>query len=177
MLKKEHRMPPQSIILIVEDDAAVTAALYEVLSFHGFRIITADSVEAAERALQCLGAAQVHLVISDIHLTRNPDACEGYALYQRWTYSHPGLPFILISAFPSSRDLPAIHAQAVRFLEKPFAIQALLQCVEEAMGGPSSATTNVNSPQPCGSDSQRSNPDCLPPPSSCLAQIAPPYHS
>ena len=36
-------MSPQSIILIVEDDAAVTAALYEVLSFHGYRIITAAS--------------------------------------------------------------------------------------------------------------------------------------
>jgi DNA-binding NtrC family response regulator len=124
----------QSKILIVEDDATVTAALYEILSYYGFRIITANSVQEAESALQCLGTAQIHLVISDIHLTHNPDICEGYALYQRWTSSHPGLPFILISGFPNSRDLPAVRAQEVRFLEKPFAMEDLLQCIEEAMG-------------------------------------------
>ena len=127
-------MPPQSIILVVEDDAAVTAALYEVLSFHGYRIITAASAQEAERALQRLGVAQIHLVISDIHLTRNTQACEGYALYQRWRHLYPALPFMLISAYPNSRDLPAIRAQTVPFLEKPFAIDALLQCVREATG-------------------------------------------
>ena len=126
-------MPPQFNILIVEDDAAVTAALYEVLSYHGYGIITADGVQAAERALQCFGVTQVHLVISDIHLTRSSCACEGYGLYQRWASSYPGLPFILMSAFPSSRDLPAVRARAVRLLEKPFAIEELVQCIAGTM--------------------------------------------
>src|SRR5262245_63373834 len=132
-------MIPRANILIIEDDAAVTAALDEVLSYHGYFIFTAGSVEEADRALQRLGAAQVHLVISDIHLTHNPDACEGYTLYQRWSSSHPDLPFILMSAFPNSRDLPAVRAQSVRFLEKPFAIEDLLQCIAEAIGRGSSA--------------------------------------
>jgi DNA-binding NtrC family response regulator len=132
--KEERSMSPQFNILIVEDDAAVTAALYEVLSYHGYGIITADGVQAAEKVLQCFGVTQVDLVISDIHLTRNPSACEGYGLYQRWASSYPGLPFILMSAFPSSRDLPDIRAQAVRLLQKPFAIEELVQCIEETMG-------------------------------------------
>ena len=127
-------MRPQSTILLVEDNAAVTAALCEVLSFYGYRLLTAGSIHEADKALLCLGTAQVHLVISDIHLTRNPDVCEGYAFYQRWTLTHPSLPFILISAFPSSRDLPAVRAQAVRFLEKPFEIEDLLHCVQDAIG-------------------------------------------
>jgi DNA-binding NtrC family response regulator len=126
-------MAPQFTILIIEDDAGVTALIYEVLSCNGYRVITVDSIQEAERALQRFGPAEIHLVISDIHLTPNYDGWEGYALYQRWAVAHPGLPFILISASPQSRELPAVRAQAVRFLEKPFAIHALLHCVQEAI--------------------------------------------
>ena len=127
-------MPTQSNILVIEDDAAVTATLYEILSFYGYRIITADSVQQAEKALQCLGATQIHLVISDVHLTSASHTYEGYKLYQRWSQTHPNLAFILISAFPGSRDLPAIADQTVAFLEKPFTLYDLLQSVKEAMG-------------------------------------------
>jgi DNA-binding NtrC family response regulator len=170
-------MAPHSNIIIIEDDAAVTAALYELLSYHGYGIITADSVEGAERALQCLGAAQVQLIISDIHLTHNPNACEGYALYQRWTSSHPSLPFILISAFPDSRDLPDVRTRAVRFLEKPFAIEDLLQCIEEAIDGGAAAMTHANRLKPRGVEEQMSNPFGSPPLSFHLAPIASPDQS
>jgi DNA-binding NtrC family response regulator len=127
-------MPPQTTLLVVEDDAAVMAALYELLSFNGYRVITASSPQEAETAVQRLGDTAIHLVISDIHLTHNPDVREGYALYQHWATAHPSLPFILMSAYPSSRDLPDIVSRAVRFLEKPFEIDALLQCIEATLG-------------------------------------------
>jgi hypothetical protein len=43
------------------------------------------------------------------------------------------VPFILISAYPGSRDLPDIQARAVCFLEKPFEIEVLLQCIQDTL--------------------------------------------
>jgi DNA-binding NtrC family response regulator len=126
-------MSSQTTILVVEDDVAVMAALYEVLTFSGYGVITASNADEAEQAVQRLGDVQIHLVISDIHLTRKPTACEGYALYQRWLLTHPGLPFMLISAYPDSVDLPAIRAQGVRLLAKPFEMDELLQCIHETL--------------------------------------------
>ena len=126
----------QTTLLIVEDDVAVMAALYEVLSYRGYRVITARTPQEAETVLQHLGEAAIHLVISDIHLTRRPEVCEGYILYQRWAAVHPSVSFILISACPSSRGLPDIASQAVCFLEKPFEIEALLQCIQETLARP-----------------------------------------
>jgi DNA-binding NtrC family response regulator len=127
-------MIPQPTLLIVEDEPGVLAALYEALSFHGYRIITAASIQEAERAMQSLGSSQIHLVVADIHLTRNPHGCEGYALYRHWNVAYPTLPFILMSAYPSSQDLPDIRAGAVRFLPKPFEIRSLLNVVQDIMG-------------------------------------------
>jgi DNA-binding NtrC family response regulator len=126
-------MASQLTILVVEDELGVMAAICEVLSSHGYRLITAATLQEANKVLQRCGHTEIALVISDIHLTRNLDACEGYALYQRCAATHPGLPFILISAYPQSRDLSAIGAQTVRFLEKPFELADLLQCVREGL--------------------------------------------
>jgi DNA-binding NtrC family response regulator len=127
-------MSPQATLLIVEDEPGVLAALYEALSFHGYRIITAASIQEAERALQSLGSSQIHLVITDIHLTRNAHTCEGYGLYQRWTVAYPDLPFILMSAYPNSQDLPDIQDGVVQFLPKPFEMPSLLRVIRDTMG-------------------------------------------
>ena len=131
--KKGTSMFSQTTLLIVEDDVAVMAALYEVLHDRGYRVITARSTQEAETALQHLGEAAIDLVISDIHLTRRPEICEGYVLYQHWTATYPSVPFILMSAYPGSRDLPDIQARAVCFLEKPFETEALMQCIQDTL--------------------------------------------
>jgi DNA-binding NtrC family response regulator len=132
--RKATSMLSQTTLLVIEDDVAVMAALYELLSFNGYRVITTSSPQEAEAVVQHLGDGAIQLVISDIHLTRHPHVREGYVLYQQWASSHPSLPFVLMSAYPSSRDLPDIVSGAVRFLEKPFEIDALLRCIEETLG-------------------------------------------
>jgi DNA-binding NtrC family response regulator len=119
-------MSSQATLLIVEDVPGVLAALFEMLSFYGYCIVTAASIQEAERAMQSLGASQIHLVIADIHLTRDPHGCEGYALYRRWNVAYPDLPFILMSAYPNSQDLPDIS--------KPFEIHSLFKAVRDIMG-------------------------------------------
>jgi CheY-like chemotaxis protein len=68
-------MPTQDTVLIVEDMVEVRETLYEGLSFYGYRVITAASMQEAEEALQRLGVAEIDLVIADINLTPDPKWC------------------------------------------------------------------------------------------------------
>ncbi len=124
----------QAGVLIIEDEASVLAALYEALSFHGYWVITASTVQEAEEVRTHLGLERFALVIADIHLTPNPHAQEGYVLYRRWRAAHPALPFVIMSAYPTSRDLPDIRDGVVPFLAKPFTIDKLLTVIQEILG-------------------------------------------
>jgi CheY-like chemotaxis protein len=124
----------QATILVVDDEEAVRETLMEVLSLHGYRVITAASVGEAEEAKQRLGVERIHLVITDVHLTPGHQVRAGYALAQRWRAQHPGLPFILMSGDPSTQDLPEVRDGSLRFLLKPFQMEAFLVAVREALG-------------------------------------------
>ena len=121
-------------VLVVEDEMGVREVLQEALSLYGYRVITASTVQEAEGALQSLDVAETNLVIIDINLTPVHHAQEGYALYQRWSALYPALRFILISGDPQNQELPDIRSGAVRFVAKPFEIDALLEVVREVFG-------------------------------------------
>ena len=127
-------MPTQNTVLVVDDETGVRETLDQGLRLYGYRVITAATVQEAGKALQSLGAAKIDLVITDINLTPAYNAQEGYALYQRWSALYPTLRFILISGNPNSQELPHIRAGAVRFLAKPFGIDALAEAVREVLG-------------------------------------------
>jgi DNA-binding NtrC family response regulator len=127
-------MATHDTVLIVDDQMGVREILHEALSFYGYRVITAATVQEAEKALQSLGVAETNLVITDINLTPVHNAQEGYALYQRWSALYPALHFILISGDSNNWELPDIRSRAVRFLAKPFGIDALLEVVREVLG-------------------------------------------
>ncbi len=126
---------PQVTILVVDDEAPVRETLVEVLSFHGYHVITAASVAEAEDAKDRLGVEGLHLVITDIHLTPGRQVRAGYALAQRWRAERPELPIILISGDSSNQDLPEVRAGSLRFLLKPFSMEAILDAVRGALGG------------------------------------------
>lgn len=127
-------MPTHATILIVEDDAGVREALVEILRPEGYRLLTAATVQEAEEAKQQVIPGGIDVVIANIHLTANPEAREGYTLWQRWNALDPQLRFILISGDTSSRDLPAIRAGAVRWLTKPFGPAEVLEILRGALG-------------------------------------------
>lgn len=123
----------QATILVVDDDEAVRNLLREFLSSHGYGVITAGTLEEAEEILQQRGPDAIGLVITDIHLTTDSRAQEGYVLYQRWTTAHPALPFLLISGDPGSQALPAIQTGTVPYLAKPFTVDELLDAVRACL--------------------------------------------
>ena len=127
-------MATHDTVLIVDDEMGVREILYETLSFYGYRVVTAATVQEAENALQSPDMAETNLVIIDINLTPAQNAREGYALYQRWSALYPALRFILISGDPDNQELPDVRSGAVRFLAKPFEIDVLREVVRERLG-------------------------------------------
>jgi two-component system response regulator FlrC len=126
-------MPTHATVLIVEDDAGVREAMIEILRPHGYRSLTAATVQQAEEAKRQVTPGDIEVVIANIHLTADPEAWEGYALWQRWTALDPQPRFILISGDPRTRDLPAIRAGAVRWLAKPFSSAEALEAIWDAL--------------------------------------------
>ena len=124
----------QATVLVIDDEKPVRETLVEVLSFEGYRAITAASVAEAEEAKQQLSAEGIHLVISDIHLTPGRQIRAGYVLAQCWKAERPGLPIILISGDRSNEDLPEVRGGALGFLLKPFGMENFLNTVREALG-------------------------------------------
>jgi DNA-binding NtrC family response regulator len=121
----------QAIILVIDDDRTIRDLLHEALNLRGYHVTAVGTVQEAEDILQQFGAAALGLVITDIQLTTDRQAREGYMLYQRWRASYPALPFLLISGDPASQTLPAIRTGAVRFLPKPFTMSELLDTVRQ----------------------------------------------
>ena len=76
-------LPYLPIILVVEDDRSVQAALAEALRLDDRPLLAVASVADAEDALQRLGSAGIKLVLIDIHLTARLQTYEGYQLYER----------------------------------------------------------------------------------------------
>jgi DNA-binding NtrC family response regulator len=71
--------------------------LQEALSLRGYRVVTAVTVAEAEAHLQGQNAGAIGLVVTDVHLTADPQGEDGYALYQRWSIVPPTLHFLVIS--------------------------------------------------------------------------------
>jgi CheY-like chemotaxis protein len=125
---------PQVTILVVDDEEPVRETLLEVLSMHGYRVLSAASVEQAEETKTRLGIEGMQLVITDVHLSPVAQPRAGYALAQRWRATHPELPIILISGDPTNEDLPEVRDGSLGFLLKPFRMEVLLDAVREALG-------------------------------------------
>jgi CheY-like chemotaxis protein len=102
----------------------------EALSLQDHPLIIAATV-AAEAVLHRVGVITIRLVMADIHLTVCLQGYEGYELYERWHRRYPQLAFLLMSGSPIGQDLPEVRTGGVRCLAKPFAIQDLLQAVQE----------------------------------------------
>jgi DNA-binding NtrC family response regulator len=123
-------METQRCILIVEDDEVVRDMLAVALQAHGYAVATAATVQEAEAAMQQRGPTAIGLVISDMNLTSDREAREGYALYQRWTTAHPHLAYLLTSGERTNTALPAIRDGVVAFLAKPFGLTELFDTVQ-----------------------------------------------
>jgi FixJ family two-component response regulator len=114
------------VISIVEDDAAVRAAMENLVRSLGFDVYTFAS---AEEFLQSYRMAETACLISDVQMPN----MSGVELQAHLADRGFSIPTIFMTAFPDeSVKRRAMDAGAVGFLHKPFNGKALSQCILDA---------------------------------------------
>lgn len=120
-------MPAEPLIAIVEDDESLRESLVGLIRSLGYRAsahVSADAFLAAGIANDC------DCVITDIQMP----GTSGIDLKLKLTEAGCGVPVIMVTA----RTEAALHQRAwasgaACLLRKPFAAEALIECLETAL--------------------------------------------
>lgn len=114
-------------ILVVDDDADLLRLITLRLSAAGYRVVTAESGDAA---LSEIAKLKPKLVITDLRM----DGMDGMDLFEEIHEIDPALPVIMLTAHGSIPDAVAATKRGVfSFLTKPFDSKALLEEVEKGL--------------------------------------------
>ena len=114
-------------ILVVDDDAGQRSLLATFLSKEGLNVLTAES---AEEALQILDTNDISMMITDVRMP----GMSGIDLMSACRQRKPGLPVLMVTAFPDIRDaVEAVKDGAVNYLQKPIDLVELLQSIRTAL--------------------------------------------
>jgi len=117
---------PKPCILAVDDDVQVLHLVRRTLETEGYRVITADSGEAAVAAFE---QQLPDLVVLDIMMP----GIDGYAVCQRIrSFSH--VPIIMLTAMGSNEEMArGLDAGADDYVAKPFSVEVLLARVRAVL--------------------------------------------
>ena len=121
-------MAQRQVIAIVDDDALIRDTLKDLLDSAGYSSAVFSS---AQELLQSNGLAGFACLITDMRMPNTT----GIELHRQLVAAGHAIPTILITAYPDE----AVRARAARagilcYLPKPVASDALLTCVDEALG-------------------------------------------
>jgi two-component system, NtrC family, response regulator len=120
------------LILVVDDDASVTASLALLLRQHGY---SSRAAATPEEALRELEAVACDLVIQDMNFSRKTTGEEGLELLHRIKERKPELPVILMTAWGSIElAVRGVKAGAADFVTKPWNNRQLIQTIETTLG-------------------------------------------
>ena len=118
---------PQATILVVDDDAAMTSAVCEVLRQSGYLPLSAQS---GSEALDIVKRERPDLLISDLRMTE----MSGHQLQQELQTIAPNLPVVIIAAFGTIESaVESMKLGARDFRTKPFSNKELLLVVSRAL--------------------------------------------
>ncbi len=118
-------------VLVVDDDSRVCELTAKILDQYGYRVITANSGEDAERRAREFDQ-EIHLLVTDVVM----NGTSGTELAQHLKASRPGLKTIYMSGYPRwklSRD--HVVDLGEHTLPKPFAPKELARQAKKALNG------------------------------------------
>lgn len=114
----ERALPP-GVVLLVEDDDSVAAAVSGMLSELGYRVVRAADAASALMVLD-RGEEPIDVMFSDMVM---PGPMDGAALAEAVRQRRPDLPIVLTTGFSEAADSAA--RKGLRLLAKPYRIEAL----------------------------------------------------
>jgi FixJ family two-component response regulator len=122
-------VPMDLEIAVIDDDDSFRMALVESLSSLGYQ---ADGYSSAEDYIGRVGGKSFSCVVTDIHMP----GMSGLDLMQRLSAEGSTTPVVLITARSDSNiEEKAAAAGAVCLLRKPFEMNDLIGCIEDAVSG------------------------------------------
>jgi DNA-binding response OmpR family regulator len=120
----------QPTVLVVEDNDDTRFALAAVLAHEGYLALTAASGHDAIATLQ-QPLSPIDVVLLDVHL---PDV-DGTGLCARLRELYPKLPIVVCTGEADPDEVAELlELGAIRYFQKPVALQELLATVEAALG-------------------------------------------
>jgi two-component system CheB/CheR fusion protein len=127
-------------LLLVEDHPDTADALAQLLSFEGFEVTVAGSVQAAIAAAR----PEHEVLVSDLAL---PDG-NGYGLLRKLRAAGHQLPAVALSGFGAEDDKrQSRDAGFAEHLTKPVEIQTLLDAIQRIHRGHAAAATGASAPR------------------------------
>ncbi|UCF35453.1 MAG: sigma-54-dependent Fis family transcriptional regulator [Acidobacteriota bacterium] len=119
------------MILLVDDDSAITTSLALLLKQNGFQTIACDRPQTA---LEGIRSNDVRLVIQDMNFSRQTTGEEGLKLLKAIKTLRPELPVILVTAWGTIElAVEGMRSGASDFVTKPWTSTQLLQSVRTAL--------------------------------------------
>jgi two-component system, cell cycle sensor histidine kinase and response regulator CckA len=126
-----RRLRPGTTVLLIEDDEQLRELMGQALEQAGCRVIAAST--GSEAVAAAGSETRLDLVISDVVMP----AGNGPEVVRLLRESRPGLKVLFISGyapqFATTRGL-ALSSES-SFLQKPFALSALVEAAQAALGG------------------------------------------
>jgi two-component system, cell cycle sensor histidine kinase and response regulator CckA len=117
-------------VLVVEDEPSVRQGMVRMLERSGYRVLAAADGEAAITAVE---ANAVDLVLLDAVLP----GLSALETYRQLEARRPGTKAILVSGYSEAMVDPALrHELSGRFLQKPFTLVELTECVRATLRPP-----------------------------------------
>lgn len=128
----------QACILLVDDDRIVLESMADYLRREKFKVLTAVSVQDADRLLSGDG---VDLVIADVNLPER----DGFELLRHVREEHAETPVILITGYGTIENaVEAIRFGAFDYMTKPIMSDELKLAIDRALGQRRLAVENKN---------------------------------
>ena len=121
------RSSPETMVAVIEDDAAARRALTRMLRAHGFRVA---SFSTAEELLQAFADTQPGCLVIDVMLP----GMSGPDLLERLRADHVSLPAIFVTGRIDAPQMLRLRGLGdVPCLQKPFEPALLVQAVSRAV--------------------------------------------
>jgi FixJ family two-component response regulator len=114
-------------IAVIDDDESFRVAIVESLSSLGYGV---DGYASAEEYIGAIEDKSFNCIVTDIHMP----GMSGLDLMESLTARRSTTPVILITArLDTNLEAKAAAARAACLLRKPFEINDLIKCIEEAV--------------------------------------------
>ncbi|GMU54122.1 MAG: hypothetical protein AMXMBFR33_32680 [Candidatus Xenobia bacterium] len=116
-------------ILVLEDDPDMRDLLREVLTSHGYEVV---SVARGEEAVQQAASAHFDLIVADIRM----EGMDGLEALERTKKQQPDIGSLVVSGYASDEEVARAQSlQVGGYLRKPFRMNEFLNLVGEQLRG------------------------------------------